>query len=80
MRPKCNCPVAHLPECTRWSLHYGAHALDCPVYSPSLDPVDAMHDARLRRLFAAHPPQAQESPLAYEALTVEMSRTFEVQS
>ena len=44
----CTCYVGSLSDEARFSIHYGAHALDCPVYRPSLDPVDAMHDQDLR--------------------------------
>lgn len=45
---QCNCWVRNVPEPECWSLHNGAHELDCPVFRVSLDPVDAMHDAEVR--------------------------------
>ena len=49
MQPECRCYVRRLTEEARFSLRYGAHALTCPVYRPSLDPVDRRADEELRR-------------------------------
>jgi hypothetical protein len=50
-RTGCNCYVANLDEETRFVLHHGSHALACPQYSRSLDPVDDQNDRDFR---AAH--------------------------
>ncbi len=44
----CNCWVAHESEEIRFGIRFGAHALDCPTYRPSLDPVDEAEDNELR--------------------------------
>ena len=44
----CNCYVRYLDDETRFCLHYGAHEETCPVYRPSLDPVDRAHDEEFR--------------------------------
>ena len=46
--PSCRCYAAALDQLTRFGLRRGAHALDCPVYRPSLDPVDAAQDQKTR--------------------------------
>ena len=51
---KCNCYVRYLDEETRFCLHYGAHERDCPVYRPSLDPVDRANDEEYRAGMLAH--------------------------
>ena len=45
---KCQSYAAALDYLTRFGLRRGAHALDCPVYRPSLDPVDAAQDQETR--------------------------------
>ena len=47
----CACYVRDLPSLHRFQLRWGAHALDCPTYKPSLDPVDNAEDAEVRRVF-----------------------------
>ena len=42
--PNCACYVKALEPVVRFGLHYGAHALDCPTYRVSRDPVDAAKD------------------------------------
>jgi len=44
----CECYVRHLPVIEQYSLRYGAHALDCPIYRQSCDPVDDLHDREFR--------------------------------
>lgn len=44
----CNCYVARLSAEAQFTLRYGAHSLNCPVYRPSLDPVDQLHDSDWR--------------------------------
>lgn len=44
----CNCYVSKLKPETQFSLRYGAHALACPVYRVSRDPVDAADDSDFR--------------------------------
>jgi hypothetical protein len=44
----CNCWVRDRPAEERFSIRYGAHDVRCPVWAPSLDPVDAANDAELR--------------------------------
>jgi hypothetical protein len=46
--PSCRCYAAALDKETQFGLHRGAHALDCPMYRPSLDPVDAAQDQEAR--------------------------------
>ena len=46
--PRCNCYVRYLDDEARFCLHYGAHETNCPVYRPSLDPVDRAHDEDFR--------------------------------
>ena len=50
----CNCWVSKATEevqvCTRW----GAHNPQCPVYSPSLDPVDQIKDNHQRLMAEAN--------------------------
>lgn len=46
----CVCYVSELPAPSRVAAHYGEHNPSCPVYRPSLDPVDRKRDARLREL------------------------------
>ena len=45
---RCSCWVSYEPEEVRFSIRYGAHHLDCPVYRPSGDPLDNLRDAELR--------------------------------
>ena len=45
---KCNCYVQHLGEEIRFSLHFGAHGIDCNVYRESLDPIDRLNDEEAR--------------------------------
>ena len=44
----CRCYVYELDKLTQFGLRRGAHALECPVYRPSLDPVDAANDQETR--------------------------------
>ena len=44
----CRCYAAALDPEDRFGLRRGAHALDCPIYRPSLDPVDAAQDQKTR--------------------------------
>ena len=46
--PSCRCYAAALDPVTRFGLHRGAHDPACPVYRPSLDPVDAAQDQETR--------------------------------
>lgn len=48
----CRCYVRSLPEQYQFELRWGAHALDCPAYRPSADPVDNAKDAEVRRAFS----------------------------
>lgn len=49
--PRCQCWVAQLSPPLCFATRRGAHALDCPVYRPSLDHVDALKDKELRERF-----------------------------
>jgi hypothetical protein len=51
--PTCTCYVLGLSAEAQFSLHYGAHALDCPTYRPSRDPVDRCNDDRYRIVHGA---------------------------
>ena len=44
----CDCYVRTLPAPTQMELRYGAHALACPVYRRSLDPLDRAYDEEYR--------------------------------
>ena len=46
---RCHCWVSREPAEHQFSIRYGAHDEICPVYRPSLDPVDRRHDEELRR-------------------------------
>ncbi len=48
MSKMCDCYVVDLDAEVQFSLHYGSHSLECPVYSPSLDPVDQYLDDLFR--------------------------------
>ena len=45
---ECRCYAAALDPVTRFGLRRGAHDPACPVYRPSLDPVDAAQDQETR--------------------------------
>jgi hypothetical protein len=47
----CLCWVRHQTVEARFGIRYGAHATNCPLYRPSLDPVDRLHDSELRQRF-----------------------------
>jgi hypothetical protein len=47
----CTCYVQHLTEEERFTLRYGAHEIECPVYRESLDPVDKLKDDDARIYF-----------------------------
>ena len=53
----CRCYVQFLRPEARMVLHWGAHSLRCPVYRPSLDPVDRAHDEEFRYLAELAPPE-----------------------
>ena len=44
----CQCYVKTLEPGQQFSLRYGAHALDCPVYRVSRDPLDRRRDQEAR--------------------------------
>lgn len=44
----CNCYVAHLKHDKQFTLRWGAHETTCPVYRPSLDPVNQKQDDEIR--------------------------------
>ena len=46
----CNCYVSNLDLEVQFSLRYGAHALSCPVYRASSDPVDNAEDCLYRSI------------------------------
>lgn len=48
MENPCDCYVATLSPEDRFGLRYGAHALECPIYRVSGDPVDRAKDERIR--------------------------------
>lgn len=48
----CRCYVQLLPRHHQFQLRWGAHALDCPAYRPSLDPVDDEKDTEVRRVLS----------------------------
>ncbi len=43
----CNCYVSKLSDARRWMM-YGAHALSCPAYRESRDPVNRRFDRDMR--------------------------------
>jgi hypothetical protein len=45
----CDCWVASASTETRFALRYGAHSMWCPLFRPSLDPVDRRADAGIRQ-------------------------------
>ncbi len=47
MPDNCTCYIEALPPADRFTIRRGAHSLLCPVYRPSLDPVDRDADDRL---------------------------------
>ena len=51
---ECNCWVATKSEEERFGIRYGAHALECPAFQQSLDPVDAANDQELRERNELH--------------------------
>ncbi len=51
---ECNCWVAAKSEEERFGIRYGAHALKCPTFRQSLDPVDAANDQELRERNELH--------------------------
>ncbi len=46
---RCTCYVRLLHQRIRFTLRWGAHALDCPSYRESGDPVDRARDEEMRR-------------------------------
>jgi hypothetical protein len=44
----CSCWVSRYPVEETYSIRNGAHNPECPVFRPSVDPVDALHDAQIR--------------------------------
>jgi hypothetical protein len=52
----CNCYVNTLSEHDQFVLRWGAHALSCPIYRKSKDPIDQMKDKVIR----AHYEQMEE--------------------
>lgn len=44
----CDCWVRLQSEVDRFGIRFGAHNPTCPVFKPTLDPVDNYHDAELR--------------------------------
>ena len=48
---KCNCYVRILAPIDIFTLRYGAHGLNCPVYRESGDPVDKLKDVDARDYF-----------------------------
>ena len=49
----CTCWVKFQDHEMRYTVRYGAHNPTCPVYRPSLDPVDNVKDAELRLRYEA---------------------------
>ena len=47
----CDCWVSERTEEEQFGIRFGAHNPTCPMFRPSLDPVDAVHDAELRRYY-----------------------------
>lgn len=45
---KCDCWVSRADDLTRFSIHWGAHSLNCPEYQRSLDSVDQLNDVEAR--------------------------------
>ena len=50
----CTCWVATRSEEERFGIRYGAHALGCPSFRESSDPVDAANDRELRERNELH--------------------------
>ena len=44
----CNCYAKTLDPVVQFGMHFGAHGLDCPVFRPSRDAVDAKWDIEFR--------------------------------
>ncbi len=44
----CDCWVASVPDDKAFGIRNGAHNPACPVFRPSRDPVDNLHDAEQR--------------------------------
>ena len=55
----CNCWVKDEAAEDRFCIRYGAHSESCPVYRPSLDPVDRFKDEALRAQNEAAPVYAE---------------------
>ena len=49
----CNCYVMYLGPEAQFCLRFGAHALSCPVYRESGDPVDKRADELIRIVHTA---------------------------
>jgi hypothetical protein len=47
----CNCYVQYLNREAKFCLRWGAHNLQCPAYSQSLDYVDNLNDEETRNHF-----------------------------
>ena len=45
---QCTCYVRLFDQQVRFTLRWGAHALDCPSYRESGDPVDRAEDEEIR--------------------------------
>jgi hypothetical protein len=53
----CRCWVRLQPEEDRYVIRCGAHNPECPMFRPSHDPVDNLHDAELRAQHEVGVPQ-----------------------
>ena len=49
MLNECKCYVRGLSPEVQFCLRWGAHSTYCPIYRPSLDPVDRIKDEAFRR-------------------------------
>lgn len=47
---RCTCYVGRLPDVVLFEAGRGIHNPACPVYQPSLDPVDRLNDDDFRRM------------------------------
>jgi hypothetical protein len=67
----CDCWVKDEPEAGRFELRNGAHNPTCPVYRVSLDPVDALKDADIRRRYDPEDTQLDLVPIQVPKPTFE---------
>lgn len=57
---RCRCYARFLTPDVQFYLRYGSHALDCPLYRPSGDPVDRAADEEFRAAAQFPPVETKE--------------------